>query len=82
MNGRVRHPQLACVVLLALAALCYNALFVPDTLTSIIDKMPVTNCCIPTRSVGSGTATLATSLEAGNIAIVKMGDYSIKVAIK
>ena len=29
-----------------------------------------------------GTATLATNLEAGSIAIVKMGDYSIKVVIK
>ena len=29
-----------------------------------------------------GTATLATSLEAGNIAIVKIGEHSIKVAIK
>ena len=29
-----------------------------------------------------GTATLATNLEAGNIAIVKMGEHSIKVVIK
>ena len=42
MNGRVRHPQLACVVLLALATLCCNASFVPDTLTSTIDEVTVT----------------------------------------
>ena len=29
-----------------------------------------------------GTATLATGLEAGNIAIVKMGEHSIRIAIK
>ena len=30
----------------------------------------------------NGTATLATNLEAGNIAIVKIGDYSIKIVVK
>ena len=35
-----------------------------------------------TATATDGTATLATGLEAGSIAIVKIGDYSIKVAIK
>ena len=35
-----------------------------------------------TATATDGTATLATSLETGNIAIVKMGDYSIRIAIK
>ena len=39
MNGRIRHPQLVCVVLLALATLCCNALYVPDTLTSTHDEV-------------------------------------------
>ncbi len=37
---------------------------------------------LATATATDGTATLATNLEAGSIAIVKMGDYSIKVAIK
>ena len=37
---------------------------------------------LATATATDGTATLTTNLEAGNIAIVKMGDYSIKVAIK
>ena len=37
---------------------------------------------LATATATDGTATLATSLEAGNIAIVKMGDYSIRIAIK
>ena len=42
MNGRIGHPRLVCVVLLALAMLCCNALSVPDTLTSTIDEVTVT----------------------------------------
>ena len=37
---------------------------------------------LATATATDGTATLATELEAGSIAIVKIGDYSIKVAIK
>ena len=37
---------------------------------------------LATATATDGTATLATNLEAGNIAIVKMGDYSIRIAIK
>ena len=37
---------------------------------------------LATATATDGTATLATNLEAGSIAIVKIGDYSIKVAIK
>ena len=37
---------------------------------------------LATATATDGTATLATNLEAGSIAIVKVGDYSIKVAIK
>ena len=37
---------------------------------------------LATATATDGTATFATGLEAGSIAIVKMGDYSIKVAIK
>lgn len=37
---------------------------------------------LATATATDGTATLATNLEAGSIDIVKMGDYSIKVAIK
>ena len=37
---------------------------------------------LATATATDGTATLATNLTQGNIAIVKMGDYSIKVAIK
>jgi hypothetical protein len=35
-----------------------------------------------TATATDGTATLTTNLEAGSIAIVKIGNYSIKVAIK
>ena len=42
MNGRIRHPQLVCVVLLALAKPCCNVMVVPDTLTSTIDEVIVT----------------------------------------
>ena len=37
---------------------------------------------LATATATDGTATLATNLEAGSIAIVKIGNYSIKVAIK
>ena len=37
---------------------------------------------LATATATDGTATLATNLEAGSIAIVKMGDYSIRIAIK
>ena len=37
---------------------------------------------LATATATDGTATLTTNLEAGSIAIVKIGDYSIKVAIK
>ena len=37
---------------------------------------------VATATATDGTATLTTGLEAGSIAIVKIGDYSIKVAIK
>ena len=37
---------------------------------------------LATATATDGTATLATSLEAGSIAIVKMGNYSIRIAIK
>ena len=37
---------------------------------------------LATATATDGTATLATGLDAGNIAIVKMGDYSIRIAIK
>ena len=37
---------------------------------------------LATATATDGTATLATNLEAGNIAIIKMGDYSIRIAIK
>ena len=37
---------------------------------------------LATATATDGTATLATNLEAGSIAIVKIGDYSIKVVIK
>ena len=37
---------------------------------------------IITATATNGTATLTTGLEAGSIAIVKIGNYSIKVAIK
>ena len=37
---------------------------------------------VATATATNGTATLATNLTAGTIAIVKIGDYSIKVAIK
>ena len=37
---------------------------------------------LATATATDGTATLTTGLEAGSIAIVKIGDYSIKVAIK
>ena len=37
---------------------------------------------VATATATNGTATLATDLEAGTIAIVKIGNYSIKVAIK
>lgn len=37
---------------------------------------------LATATATDGTATLDTNLEAGNIAIVKMGDYSIRIAIK
>ena len=37
---------------------------------------------VATATATNGTATLATNLEAGSIAIVKMGDYSIRIAIK
>ena len=37
---------------------------------------------IATATAANGTATLATNLTAGTIAIVKIGNYSIKVAIK
>ena len=37
---------------------------------------------LATATATDGTATFATGLEAGSIAIVKMGDYSIRIAIK
>ena len=37
---------------------------------------------LATATATDGSATLATNLEAGNIAIVKMGDYRVKIAIK
>ena len=37
---------------------------------------------LATATATDGTATLTTDLTAGTIAIVKTGDYSIKVAIK
>ena len=37
---------------------------------------------LATATATNGTATLTTGLEAGSIAIVKIGNYSIKVAIK
>ena len=37
---------------------------------------------LATATATNGTATLTTDLEAGTIAIVKMGNYSIKVAIR
>ena len=37
---------------------------------------------LATATATDGTATLDTNLEAGSIAIVKIGDYSIKVAIR
>ena len=37
---------------------------------------------LATATATDGTATLATNLTAGSIAIVKIGNYSIKVAIK
>ena len=37
---------------------------------------------VATATATNGTATLTTGLEAGSIAIVKIGNYSIKVAIK
>ena len=37
---------------------------------------------LATATATDGTVTLATNLTQGNIAIVKMGDYSVKVAIK
>ena len=37
---------------------------------------------LTTATATEGTATLATNLEAGSIAIVKIGEHSIKVAIK
>ena len=37
---------------------------------------------VTTATATNGTATLATNLTAGSIAIVKIGNYSIKVAIK
>ena len=37
---------------------------------------------LATATAESGTATLTTSLEAGNIAIVKIGSNSVRVAIK
>ena len=37
---------------------------------------------LATATATDGTSTLTTGLEAGSIAIVKIGDYSIKVAIK
>ena len=42
MNGRIRHPRLVCVVLLALATLCCHASYVSDTITSTIDEVVVT----------------------------------------
>ena len=41
MNGRTRHPRLACVVFLALATLCSKASVNTDTLTSTIDEVTV-----------------------------------------
>ena len=57
MNGRVRHPRLVSVVLLAWATLCCNALNVTDTLTSTIDEVTVTaprvrRDVIPVQSLG------------------------------
>ena len=37
---------------------------------------------LATATATDGIVTLTTNLEAGSIAIVKMGDYSIRVAIK
>ena len=37
---------------------------------------------IATATATNGTATLTTGLEAGSIAIVKIGDHSVKVVIK
>ena len=42
MNGRIRHPRLVCVVLLALAKPCCNVTVVYDTLTNTLDEVDVT----------------------------------------
>ena len=57
------------------------------TLTGLADDTEVVvfttgSIAVATATATNGTATLTTGLEAGSIAIVKIGDYSIKVAIK